>query len=411
MAERILRTRNLAEMARKPVVVKLLLAVVDEVSAAVLKNPAQVYLHATNKLLLRNIDTRRTFTSTADKLYFLCELAWEMIAGNELRVHYSGIPERISVYFGDRIKDQHELDMWDYDLRNQTLLHRDATGYYEFAHKSLAEYFVAFKFAVELGCLAPLFRQTYCEGDGQPCELPIRQKAIPALAHTFGAMPLKDAQMGATRHLLREMMAEDAVGRLWGIIDETRGKMLEEVKYVGGNAATLLNWMSESFARRNLGGVVLAGAWLLESDLTNSDLSGAFLNDADIVRTCLNGVRCIGTSFRNGILANTSLEQAVFEGADFTDATLEYARPIFTISYSPDGLRIASGGDSKKITIWDSRTGREILCCEGHNGSVQTVVFSQFRDFLASGGGDGYVRVWDTLTGNEIWSKKLPKIS
>ena len=108
-------------MARKPVVVEFLLAVVDEVNAAVLRNPAQVYLHATNKLLLRNIDTRRTFTSTADKLYFLCELAWEMIKGNDWRVHYGAIPERISVYFGDRIKDQHELDMWDYDLRNQTL--------------------------------------------------------------------------------------------------------------------------------------------------------------------------------------------------------------------------------------------------------------------------------------------------
>jgi hypothetical protein len=79
MAGRILTTQSLAEMARKPVVVELLLAVVDEVSPAVLKNPTQVYLHATNKLILRNIDTRRTFTSTSDKLYFLCEVAWGMI--------------------------------------------------------------------------------------------------------------------------------------------------------------------------------------------------------------------------------------------------------------------------------------------------------------------------------------------
>ena len=194
-----------------------------------------------------------------------------MIQTNELRIHYSAIPEQISAYFGDRIKDQHELDMWDYDLRNQTLLHRDAAGYYEFAHKSLAEYFVAIKFAVELGCLATLFRQTYCEGDGQPCELPFSQKDIAGLAQTFGVMALKDAQMGATCNLLVEMMAENAIGHLWRIIEETKGKTFEQVKLIGGNAATLLNRMGESFAERNLRGVILAGTDLSGADLTGSD--------------------------------------------------------------------------------------------------------------------------------------------
>lgn len=57
-------------MARKPILVELLLAALEEVSAEVLDNPAQVYLFATNRLLLRNIDTQRTFTTTADKLSF-----------------------------------------------------------------------------------------------------------------------------------------------------------------------------------------------------------------------------------------------------------------------------------------------------------------------------------------------------
>jgi predicted NACHT family NTPase len=88
MARRILKNQNLAEMARKPVLIELLLAALDEVSADILENQAKVYLYATNKLLLRNIDTKRTFTKTADKLYFLCELAWEMIKSGELHIHY-----------------------------------------------------------------------------------------------------------------------------------------------------------------------------------------------------------------------------------------------------------------------------------------------------------------------------------
>lgn len=125
--------------------------------------------------MLRNIKTERTFTTTADKLFFLCELAWEMIRSNQLKIHYAEIPERINSYFRSKIKDKHELDTWDFDLRNQTLLHRNSSGYYEFAHKSLAEYFVAFKFASELGILNPLYKKTYCEADGSYCQIPVKE--------------------------------------------------------------------------------------------------------------------------------------------------------------------------------------------------------------------------------------------
>jgi hypothetical protein len=43
IAERILKTPNLSEMARKPVLIDLLLAALDEVGGEVLENPAQVY--------------------------------------------------------------------------------------------------------------------------------------------------------------------------------------------------------------------------------------------------------------------------------------------------------------------------------------------------------------------------------
>ncbi|HIP97344.1 MAG TPA: hypothetical protein EYH32_09045 [Anaerolineae bacterium] len=165
VARRILDTPNLAELARKPVLIALLLAALDEAGGEALRSPAQVYLYATNALLLRNIATERTFTTTADKLFFLCELAWEMIGEDNLRIHYKQIPQRIRAWFGERVAGE-ELDHWDYDLRNQTLLQRTAAGEYEFAHKSLAEYFVACRFAARVGCLPPQFGQTY--GVGRP---------------------------------------------------------------------------------------------------------------------------------------------------------------------------------------------------------------------------------------------------
>ena len=111
-----------------------------------------------------------------------------MIRTGQLRINYIEIPKRIENYFGEKIKSPHELDNWDFDLRNQTLLHRDAAGYYEFAHKSLAEYFVAFKFASELGILSNRFSETYCESDGKTCQLSIEKKDFIELSNSFGSI-------------------------------------------------------------------------------------------------------------------------------------------------------------------------------------------------------------------------------
>ncbi|MCD4798185.1 MAG: pentapeptide repeat-containing protein, partial [Methanosarcinales archaeon] len=226
---------------------------------------------------------------TSDKLYFLCELAWEMIESDELRIHYTEIPGRINEYFEQKIKDRHDLDNWDFDLRSQTLLHRDAAGYYEFAHKSLAEYFVALKFAAELGCLSPDFMQTYCEADGQRCLIPIKQKNISELVETFGALSLRNEGMYAVQDLLYEMIAQDAAKRLWEVVNETKGKTQEQVKYAGGNAATLLKLKGESFSEAKLSHTVLLGAdlrgvrllELQDCNLSEADISGSkFSEDA-----------------------------------------------------------------------------------------------------------------------------------
>ena len=288
VAKRILEKPNLAEMSRKPVLIELLLAALDDVNTNVVENPAKVYLYATDKLLLRNIDTKRTFTTTADKIYFLCELAWEMIKSGELRIHYTTIPERIKTYFGRRIKDQHELDTWDFDLRNQTLLHRNAAGYYEFAHKSLAEYFIAFKFASELGCLAKEFSQTYCEAEGELCKIPIEQKDIGKLSESFGAIVLMDEQMYAVKNFLKDMITKDATERLWEILGETRGLAAEKVMYTGGNVATLLKMKGESFEGSDLVQMSLSGADLSQCKLTNTNLTDCDLHAANLIGSRFN---------------------------------------------------------------------------------------------------------------------------
>lgn len=291
VSRQILKNANLADMARRPVLVELLLAALDEVNPHVLKSPAQVYLYATNKLLLRNIDTKRTFTTTADKLYFLCELAWSMIERGELRIHYSDIPERIQEHFGSRIKDKHELDNWDYDLRNQTLLRSNTAGYYEFAHKSLAEYFVALKFASELGCLSRVYSESYREASEAPCVLPFEKRSLTGLADTFGMKGFLDPNMKTVAGLIGEMVERHAIGRLRSVLSETSHRSYREVRYVGGNAVTVLRMLGDNLAGIGFSNMSVCGANLRDLDLRGASLDGCDMFEADLGLTLVTARR------------------------------------------------------------------------------------------------------------------------
>ena len=172
MIKFILNNKNLSEMAKKPVFIELIIAAITELNEPGdiinkkklkygLRNPAEVYFYATNHLILRNIE-RGAFTSTRDKLLFLAELAYEMLRTNQWNLHYKLFPEKVMHYFKDKISGQMDLDYWESDLRSQSFLRRDSDGYYEFDHRSLAEFFISIKFAAELGCLNPKFRDGYC---------------------------------------------------------------------------------------------------------------------------------------------------------------------------------------------------------------------------------------------------------
>ena len=70
---------------------------------------------------------------------------------------------------------------------------------------------------------------------------------------------------------------------------------------------------------------------------------------------------------------------------------------VNSISFSPDGSRLASGSD-RIVQIWNMATGELEDELEGHTHLVESVAFSHNGQFIVSGSWDETVRIWNTAT-------------
>ncbi len=75
-----------------------------------------------------------------------------------------------------------------------------------------------------------------------------------------------------------------------------------------------------------------------------------------------------------------------------------------SVAFSPDGHRLASGGEDQTVKIWDADNGQEIRTLKGHSDGVWSMAFSPDGRQLATASNDGTVKVWDAATGQMIHS-------
>lgn len=67
---------------------------------------------------------------------------------------------------------------------------------------------------------------------------------------------------------------------------------------------------------------------------------------------------------------------------------------IWTIAFSPDGTKLATGGTDGAVKIWEPETGKLLATYLGHNTTVHCIAFNRDGTLLGSGGRDGAIRVW-----------------
>lgn len=388
--EKVMNNPPLLDLARRPVMSELILEALSDIEAGKPIDLARLYLYAVKNKMERDITEGRTFTSLADKLYFLCELSWEMLSKDKMSLNYKEFPDRIRRLFGATVQEQKDLDHWHFDMMGQTMLIRNEDGDYSPAHRSLLEFFVAYKLAAELGVLPPDFVEVAAaqshvnsqvtardytwsnyfrrevDAKGEVISIPpLKQFSRESLEHlrsTFGEMPLAKAVLDLLLPMLEQVaMTEEQLEenrhQLREVLQGTRGKTVAEVGYVGGNAATLLVQTDHAA----LEGCDLSGAVILRADF-----SGASLRDVN-----LTGAH----------LADCVFRQSVNE--------------VRTFAFTPDGTLFATGDEAGTIHLWQVASGEKIFSWEGHGHKVKTIKFDAKGQTLVSASADKTVKFWN----------------
>ncbi|NMF63172.1 NACHT domain-containing protein [Brasilonema octagenarum] len=388
--DHVMDNPQLLDLARRPVMTELILEALPDIEAGKPVDMSRVYLYAVRRKMERDIKAERTFTSLADKLYFLCELSWEMLSTDQMSLNYRLFPDKIRRLFGDVVQEEKDLDHWHYDMMGQTMLIRNADGDYTPAHRSLLEFFVAYKFAAQLGALADDFielaqARSHINNDAAPVDYtwssyfgrqvdeagkilpsaPLRRfasESLEKLRETVGRSPLTKAVMDLLLPMLDiKTSITSPHYPMIKILEATRGKTEAEVGYVGGNAATLLVKVDKAA-------------------LEGKDLSHAVIKGADFSNANLQSVN----------FAEANLAKSVFP---------KVFGAVFSVAFSPDGKLFATGDANCEISLWQIIDHKQILRLQGHSDWVRSVVFSPDGNTIVSASYDQTVKLWDTRTG------------
>jgi WD domain, G-beta repeat/Pentapeptide repeats (8 copies) len=304
-------------------------------------------------------------------------------------------------------------------LRRGHPFKRTPEGKYGFIHESYKEYFTA-KYLLE-----------YLEETVEPSTKSARA------AWNAKLFPEKPMVLSFLREAVRAQ-GIDVQGSLKARLLDWVTLKKEKYSNCSANSASLLIQLDESFSNKDLSGTYLSGALLSggmfdSTNFTTADCRGvnfsqAWLRRANFAKADLRdtewgehpklelkgevkamysdatGIIQIATVFGKNIYlwSATGKRLATLEG---------HTRSVECLSYSADGLQLASGSYDSTIRLWNVARRCQEATLEGHTGTVNCLSYSADGLQLASGSDDRSIRLWNvarrcheaTLEGHTDW--------
>ena len=84
---------------------------------------------------------------------------------------------------------------------------------------------------------------------------------------------------------------------------------------------------------------------------------------------------------------------------------------LFSVAWSPDGTRLATGSAGGQVRLWDAATGGLLATLTGHTDIVRLVTWNPDGQRLASCGPDGTARIWEAGRAAELATLRVPGAS
>ncbi|XXG98643.1 hypothetical protein Hte_004970 [Hypoxylon texense] len=203
--------------------------------------------------------------------------------------------------------------------------------------------------------------------------------------------------------------------RIWGFDIDTQLKELHNIKHhdgyirsisfsydgrllaAGSDDHIIRIWDSWQEANSDRGPHILKGHTGQVSSLAFSPgtrpgylASGSHDGTSKIWDLNKNEFKCILTLMSNNPVHSMS-DDLVHSASD---------NPVHSVSFSTNGLRLASGTNGGAIDLWDAVDGGKLGKMRTNASSVRSVAFSPTDGYLASASSDSNVQLWYTVNNN-----------